>query len=401
VNKGLDLEFLDKEAVQELIAKVTKDHTNVQQRENWLVEQQEGESTEQNLLDLLDLEWRHREILDLQKTYARRLQAVGEKKNVSSAHRLGATIADLVRFQKRSIKRDKVRRKSQQAPSGRVSSPRDTPSPMPRPAWSPSTARPARPVRSMSDDKNAALERQLQELRADNQAVVADLERQLHDLGVDNLKNEKTISDLNEDLGRRPPPVPAGQIEGLRREVDQAFAELRQVADALNERVVSVVIDTPIAGAAQPAALNERRCVTKALARELKSDKERLFDPSLEACDSLIKRLKDSGVDTSVYEESLEHGNVGAVLTVELILRSVVARLEETEAQLDPRLIGRLSELEAEVTQKVVDIRLRVVPMGLIRFCRDLMSDATGSAEVQARERTVEKIIDLVEQYVI
>jgi hypothetical protein len=114
----------------------------------------------------------------------------------------------------------------------------------------------------------------------------------------------------------------------------------------------------------------------------------------------LIQRLKKAGQDTSVYEKSLESGNVGAVLTTERFLRVMVERVERVHGSIDPRILNTLSELEAEASQKVTDARLRVVPTGLIRFCRELLYDANDPVEVAPRVRTVEKIMGLVKQYI-
>ena len=67
---------------------------------------------------------------------------------------------------------------------------------------------------------------------------------------------------------------------------------------------------------------------------------------------------------------------------------------------MDKTLLKNLDDLEKEVNEKVVDVRLRVVPRGLIRFARDLASTPSDLSDVKTHERTIESIIGVIREYV-
>jgi hypothetical protein len=130
------------------------------------------------------------------------------------------------------------------------------------------------------------------------------------------------------------------------------------------------------------------------------SQKREFFDPARGSSVSLIEKLKEAGVETSAYEESLELGNIGTIVIVERILRKLVDDLELAREGVDPVLLADLDALESEVNQKVSDVRLRVVPRGLISFARELATNPAGPHEVRARELTVRKVIEVIREYV-
>ena len=71
-----------------------------------------------------------------------------------------------------------------------------------------------------------------------------------------------------------------------------------------------------------------------------------------------------------------------------------------TRDAVDHELQALLDDLESEVNQKVLDVRLRIVPYGVISFARELIAGSADPHELRARERTVEELIDLVREYV-
>ena len=91
------------------------------------------------------------------------------------------------------------------------------------------------------------------------------------------------------------------------------------------------VAEIPIVDENEPWALRERLNLLQGLYEEMKKQREQFFEPSLQTSKSLIRVLKETGMDTSVYEESLEVGDVGAVVIVERVLRELVQRLDGQE----------------------------------------------------------------------
>ena len=78
----------------------------------------------------------------------------------------------------------------------------------------------------------------------------------------------------------------------------------------------------------------------------------------------------------------------------------LVEKLEKARKGVDKTLLKNLDDLEKEVNEKVVDVRLRVVPRGLIRYARELATKSSDPSEVKTHERTIESIIEVIREYV-
>ena len=72
----------------------------------------------------------------------------------------------------------------------------------------------------------------------------------------------------------------------------------------------------------------------------------------------------------------------------------------EAQSNRDPDLEEQLTALEKEVASKIPDIRIRNIPVGLIKFSKNLLNNATSGPEVKARERTVSEIIKMINQLI-
>ena len=347
INEGEDLGKIAPQKLKDLIAALTKDPSTIR-RIRRDIEEQQGEM---DLHGQLSSEESFRENIEAQIEYAKMLKALGERKDISGTQRLGRAIGELIGFMNESRRNEVGLRLAEGAR-----------------------------VRAMRDQAE-------------------DMGDQVEQLTTDLRRHKARSAQLLDELATRP-PAPEGGVEGLRAQLAGLTDDLGRLATELNERMVNLLLETEIAAEGHPAAFEERINLFTPLVRELASVKRRMFDPSLEACWELIQRLKTTGHDTAVYEESLESGNVGAILATERLLRVVVERVEKVHGAVDPRLLMTLSELEAEVAQRVTDARLRVVPIGLVRFCRELLSDPIDPTELAARVRTVEKIKELVRQYI-
>ena len=377
INQGRDLAKVDVFELRDLISALTKDPSTIRRIRIDIVEQQ----GHMDLQRQLDAEKLFRKRITSQIEYTMKLKTVGEGKGISGAHRLSQALGELEGFLNASRRHQdvilqlaagaKVRLKREQA---EANPPQLNPSQVPLGSLPPTaTSMPSSTATNASE-------------RIDRLNLEVEVQKSM-------------VARLRVELENRPLAPDAG-VEVLRGQLAEVTAELSRMAIDLNERMVTQLLDTGIAADGHSAAIEERISVLETILRELTSAKKEMFDPSLEACGELIQRLKIAGHDTSVYEESLEQGNVGAVLTTERFLREIVGRVEKVHGAIDPGLLNALSELEGEVASRVTDARLRVVPSGLIRFCRELLADANDPAEVAPRVRTVEKIMGLVKQYI-
>lgn len=189
-------------------------------------------------------------------------------------------------------------------------------------------------------------------------------------------------------------------LESAHASLSAAEKELQEVAEALREQAIQTLLKTPLVDEHSTSAISERQALMRAVASELRSQQEKLVMPATEACRLLLSRLKEAGADTHLLEENLAVGDVGVVLAVERILRKMSDDLDRAQSGVNKDLMGALETLEAEVNQKVVDVRLRVVPRGLIAFARELAAEAHDPAAVKASEKAVQRIIELIRQYI-
>jgi len=351
VHKETDLDLIDRSGLDKLIADLTKDPIIVRSMRRDIAERQE----DMDLEGRLSLEETFRDQMDAQIEYAKQLRNVGQRNGASEVHRLGEALGILEGFKNEGQKKEDILLGLKKADKARV--------------------------------------------ERDRVQVERDQDERIDRLNIE-VEGQKTIiASLMHELTNRPPADDA-VIETLRSQLADITAELDPLATELNEPIVILLLEKSIGGGGHSAAVEERISVLTSLLRELSSDKKKMFDPSLEECWNLIRRLKAAGRDTSIYEESLNDGNIGAVLTTERFLREMVERDDKVQSAADPRILSTLSELESEVAQRVTDARLRVVPIGLIRFCRELLSDANDPSEVAPRMRTVKKIMELIKQYI-
>jgi hypothetical protein len=77
-----------------------------------------------------------------------------------------------------------------------------------------------------------------------------------------------------------------------------------------------------------------------------------------------------------------------------------VDKLEAARNGVNLDLIRELDALETEVTQKIRDVRLQIVPSGLIKFAKRLSQEAGNPQEVMTTEKTIKQIIEIIREYV-
>jgi len=63
-------------------------------------------------------------------------------------------------------------------------------------------------------------------------------------------------------------------------------------------------------------------------------------------------------------------------------------------------LLTQLEDLEAQVKEQIADARLRVVPIGLIKFGRDLAAGPYSAEDRRPVQRTLAKVIALIKQFI-
>ena len=158
----------------------------------------------------------------------------------------------------------------------------------------------------------------VEELRAENEDL-----RRLLQFTQSRLRRYEQESEKTSESGP--------DVQELAAQVDTAHRLVADMAAAIRDSVGTRVTETPVIDENEPWALRERLNLLERLYEEMKRQKEQFFEPSLQTSKSLIRILNETGMDTAVYEESLEVGNVGAVVIVERVLRELAQRLGRRE----------------------------------------------------------------------
>jgi len=190
------------------------------------------------------------------------------------------------------------------------------------------------------------------------------------------------------------------QVPELQRQVNDSESRLREAGQMLRGSVFSEIPDLPTINIEQAWALKERISLLHKITSQLQDLKSGFFDPAMEESQNLIETLDEANIDTEVYKSSLEIGDLGAIVIVERILRDQVDKLEAARNGVNLDLIRELDALETEVTQKIRDVRLQIVPSGLIKFAKRLSQEAGNPQEVMTTEKTIKQIIEIIREYV-
>ena len=190
------------------------------------------------------------------------------------------------------------------------------------------------------------------------------------------------------------------QVPELQRQVNDSESRLREAGQMLRGSVFSEIPDLPTINIEQAWALKERISLLHKITSQLQDLKSGFFDPAMEESQNLIETLDEANIDTEVYKSSLEIGDLGAIVIVERILRDLVDKLEAARNGVNLDLIRELDALETEVTQKIRDVRLQIVPSGLIKFAKRLSQEAGNPQEVMTTEKTIKQIIEIIREYV-
>ena len=190
------------------------------------------------------------------------------------------------------------------------------------------------------------------------------------------------------------------RVPSLKDDVDSMQTRTNQIAERMREILIVEILDNDVVNEKDPWALRERHNIATKINDLLEQWETQIFGPSVSQSQRYIETLRAANIDTETYEQVLQQGNVGAIVTLEQILSDRTRQLQEAQNGVDQRLLDEIIALQTEVNQKVLDVRLRVVPNGLLDFAQELARGAADTTEVKPREETVKKIIQVVRDYV-
>lgn len=126
--------------------------------------------------------------------------------------------------------------------------------------------------------------------------------------------------------------------------------------------------------------------------------KEQVYWEEKTKSHELIEKLEKRGIDVELYKKLLEGSNVEGLKVLHSSLNYVNERLGEKE--FDSKTIKRLKETREKIDM-IGDWGIKIVPSQLLDFCEKLIKETSLPEEVYPREKTVETILDLInEMYV-
>ena len=190
-----------------------------------------------------------------------------------------------------------------------------------------------------------------------------------------------------------------GSVIQLLVELGRMTALVETIGQEVRDlRLVPAILGAPL-DEEDPGAIRDRIRVLKGLYEELEYQKREFLTPAIAEGQASLEILKTSGMNTDAFRHGLERGNVGAVVIVERILKDLVSEAQDSGREFDQGILKELDALACEVTQKIFDVRLQVVPSGMIRFARSISEGSHSRQEIQVRSQLIQEIINLVREY--
>ena len=215
--------------------------------------------------------------------------------------------------------------------------------------------------------------------------------------------------DQNADLKRKNHDM-RGQLQELERDklevpmlriqVLELSEKVVELAEEINEPLASQLAELPPKDSDQAWVLRERIEILNVMAKELETNKAEFYDPAVKSSQSAIKKLQAAKVDTTAYEGALKCGNTDAVVVIERLVATLADEAARAKKGVDKDLLKKLNELEKEVNEKVADVRLRVVPRGLIAFTKDFVKNPRDVNDLRSRETTLKAVIEVIREYI-
>lgn len=191
----------------------------------------------------------------------------------------------------------------------------------------------------------------------------------------------------------------SGELKSLLAEFERLKTQVEAIGQEVRDlRLVPAILGAPL-DEEDPGAIHDRIRVLKGLKEELEYQKMEFLTPAIAEGQASLEVLKAFEINTDVFQQGLERGNVGAVVIVESILKDLVREAQEARQHLDPGVLKELDKLEEEVTLNVLDVRLQVVPSGMINFARRILEDSSAPQEIRLRSQLAQEIIKLVKEY--
>lgn len=192
------------------------------------------------------------------------------------------------------------------------------------------------------------------------------------------------------------------KINKFREKCLDEFKEIRFNGERMKEKAVESVANVePFQeeeGEALGTALMEYWKLISSIKKTIK-EKEQIYEEEKRKSYELIGKLEKEGIDVGLYKKLLEGSNTDGLKVLHSSLDYINVRLGEKE--FNPETIKRLNETREKINKMMVDWGIKIVPSKLLDFCEKLIKETSLPEEVYPNEKTVETIIDWVNEMYI
>lgn len=191
-------------------------------------------------------------------------------------------------------------------------------------------------------------------------------------------------------------------IKDFRNKCLKEIEEIRGSGEKIKEKEISDVVNLEpfreAEGEALSATLDEYWRLISSIKEVVKKKKE-AYEEEYGKSSMLTKKLDESGIDVGLYKKLLKDSNVDGLKVLYSSLSYINERLEKRE--FNPETITKLNDTREKIERMMVDWGIKIVPSKLLDFCEKMIKDTSLPEEVYPKEKTVEAIIELVnEMYV-
>ena len=192
------------------------------------------------------------------------------------------------------------------------------------------------------------------------------------------------------------------KIKNFREKCLGEFEEIRLSGKKIKEKTIESVADVePFReeeGEALSIALKEYEKLISLIKKAIK-EKERIYKEERRKSHELVEKLEREGIDVEQFKKLLEDSNTDGLKVLHSSLDYINVRLGEKE--FNPETIKRLNETREKINKMMVDWGIKIVPSKLLDFCEKLIKETSLPEEVYPNEKTVETIIDWVNEMYI
>lgn len=181
----------------------------------------------------------------------------------------------------------------------------------------------------------------------------------------------------------------------LKKQLPPLIEDVVKLSRQNKETIVETLAWQPTFNPNEYWALAQYQCLLQAADEKLKTLSEE-HERLKEKCANLIEVIEEKGLDATIYKKMLQEANVNGLHILGDILENLKGRYIEQKP--DENLLRELAAYKEQI-KNIPDLRYTLVPSRLVGFAEEMLSGNIPAEELAPREKTVQKVIDIVREY--